>query len=130
MATLINLDLPWNPTRLEQRKGRIQRIGQLSDTVWVYNLRYLDSVEDRVHQLLSQRLQDIYTLFGQVPDVLEDVWIDVALGEVEQARQVIASVPQQHPFDLKDQRIEKTDWESCERVLASAAKLAALRQGW
>lgn len=29
LGTLINLDLPWNPTRLEQRKGRIQRIGQL-----------------------------------------------------------------------------------------------------
>ncbi len=32
LGTLINLDLPWNPTRLEQRKGRIQRIGQLNDT--------------------------------------------------------------------------------------------------
>jgi SNF2 family DNA or RNA helicase len=31
----INLDLPWNPTRLEQRKGRIQRIGQLRDVVYV-----------------------------------------------------------------------------------------------
>ena len=70
-----------NPTRLEQRKGRIQRIGQLNDVVYVYNIRYLGSVEDRVHQLLSSRLQDIYMLFGQVPDVLEDVWIDVALGE-------------------------------------------------
>jgi len=36
LGTLINLDLPWNPTRLEQREGRIQRIGQLSDTVYVY----------------------------------------------------------------------------------------------
>jgi len=35
LATLINPDLPWNPTRLEQRKGRIQRIGQLADTARV-----------------------------------------------------------------------------------------------
>jgi len=49
-------------------------------------MRYVDSVEDRVHQLLSSRLQDIYTLFGQVPDVLEDVWIDVALGQLESAK--------------------------------------------
>src|SRR5208282_5879414 len=95
LGTLINLDLPWNPTRLEQRKGRIQRIGQLNDVVYVYNMRYLGSVEDRVHQLLSSRLQDIYTLFGQVPDVLEDVWIKVALGEVEKAKQVINGVPKQ-----------------------------------
>lgn len=130
LGSLINLDLPWNPTRLEQRKGRIQRIGQLNDTVYVYNLRYLGSVEDRVHQLLSTRLQDIYTLFGQVPDVLEDVWIDVALGEVERAKQVIAAVPKQHPFDIKYERIEKIDWESCEQVLSASAKRAALTKGW
>jgi hypothetical protein len=130
LGTLINLDLPWNPTRLEQRKGRIQRIGQLNDTVHIYNLRYLGSVEDRVHQLLSSRLQDIYTLFGQLPDVLEDVWIDVAMGETERARQIIDAVPRQHPFDVKYQRISRTDWESCERVLSSGAVQAALRRGW
>ncbi len=130
LGTLINLDLPWNPTRLEQRKGRIQRIGQLSDVVYVYNMRYLGSVEDRVHQLLSSRLQDIYTLFGQVPDVLEDVWIDVALGEVERAKKVIAAAPKQHPFDIKYQRIEKVDWESCQQVLSARAKHDALTAGW
>lgn len=48
LGTLINLDLPWNPTRLEQRKGRIQRIGQIRDEVLLYNMRYRDSVEDRL----------------------------------------------------------------------------------
>ena len=81
LARLINLDLPWNPTKLEQRKGRIQRIGQIHHTVMIYNMRYKDSVEDRVHELLSSRLQDIHSLFGQIPDVLEDVWVAVALGE-------------------------------------------------
>ena len=130
LGTLINLDLPWNPTRLEQRKGRIQRIGQLSDTVSVYNMRYLGSVEDRVHQLLSSRLQGIFTLFGQVPDVLEDVWIDVALGAVEHAKQIIDAVPKKHPFDIKYERIEKIDWETCEQVLSAQAKRAALTRGW
>lgn len=130
LSTLINLDLPWNPTRLEQRKGRIQRIGQLSDTVSVYNLRYRGSVEDRVHQILSSRLQDIHTLFGQVPDVLEDVWIDVALGEVERAKQIIAAVPKKHPFDIKYQRIEKVDWETCEQVLNEQSKRKVLKMGW
>ncbi|ETR65432.1 MAG: hypothetical protein OMM_14261 [Candidatus Magnetoglobus multicellularis str. Araruama] len=86
LGSLINLDLPWNPTRLEQRKGRIQRIGQIRDEVDVYNMRYRGSVEDRVHELLSERLEDIYALFGQIPDVLEDVWIDVANGEIEKAK--------------------------------------------
>jgi len=35
LGSLINLDLPWNPTRLEQRKGRIQHIGQVYDKVYI-----------------------------------------------------------------------------------------------
>ena len=128
LSTLINLDLPWNPTRLEQRKGRIQRIGQLSDIVLVYNMRYLDSVEARVHQLLSSRLQEIFTLFGQVPDVLQDVWIDVALGEVERAKQVIAAVPKQHPFDIKYQKIERIDPHATLRSRRAVAGLALFQK--
>jgi hypothetical protein len=127
---LINLDLPWNPTRLEQRKGRIQRIGQLRDTVCVYNMRYRDSVEDRVHELLSVRLAGIYTLFGQLPDVLEDVWIDVALGRLERAKMTINAVPKQHPFDMKYHQITKVPWESCAKVLDATNRRQCLARGW
>ena len=82
LGTLINIDLPWNPTRLEQRKGRIQRIGQVRDEIWIANLRYKDSVEDRVHQALADRLEAIHGVFGQIPDTLEDVWVEVAMRGV------------------------------------------------
>jgi hypothetical protein len=130
LARLINLDLPWNPTRLEQRKGRIQRIGQKHDMVQIYNLRYKDSVEDRVHQLLSTRLQNIYSLFGQIPDTLEDVWVQVALGEVEKAQKIIDAVPQRHPFELRYTHVESIDWESCQQVLDADEKRRVLRQSW
>jgi Helicase conserved C-terminal domain len=130
LCTLMNLDLPWNPTRLEQRKGRIQRIGQLRDRVLVYNMRYKDSVEDRVHQLLSDRLEGIFKLFGQLPDVLEDVWIDVALGQIEQAKMTIDAVPTQHPFEIKYHEMKKVPWESCAVVLDSAERKDHLLQGW
>ena len=130
LGTLINLDLPWNPTRLEQRKGRIQRIGQLQDVVCVYNMRYKESVEDRVHQLLSERLAGIYTLFGQLPDVLEDVWIDVALGQLERAKTTIDAVPQQHPFELKYHKMTKVPWESCTQVLNASNRKQYLSRGW
>lgn len=130
LGTLINLDLPWNPTRLEQRKGRIQRIGQIRDTVQIYNMRYRDSVEDRVHQLLSARLAAIHQLFGQIPDVLEDVWIQVALGEIEAARQQLDAAPKQHPFDLKYRDVKPVPWETCARVLDTASANEALRRGW
>ena len=130
LSTLINLDLPWNPTRLEQRKGRIQRIGQAHDTVLIYNMRYRGSVEDRVHELLSNRLRDVYTLFGQLPDILEDVWVLAAQGQIEEAKRIIEAVPQQHPFEVRYTAVEKVDWESCAEVLSAAEKKRVLREGW
>jgi len=130
LATLINLDLPWNPTRLEQRKGRIQRIGQVHDTVLIYNMRYQGSIEDRVHQLLSGRLHDIYTFFGQIPDVLQDVWVELAYGEVERARKIIDELPQQHPFEVRYTAVQKVEWESCRLVLDEAEKRRVLNAGW
>lgn len=130
LATLVNLDLPWNPTRLEQRKGRIQRIGQIHDTVKVYNLRYKDSVEDRVHELLSTRLQDIHNLFGQIPDVLEDAWVKLALGDKEEAKKIIDALPSEHPFEIRYTKVEKVDWESCATVLSSEEKRRVLGSGW
>ena len=128
LGTLINL--PWNPSRLEQRKGRIQRIGQTRPRVDVYNMRYANSVEDRVRQLLSERLESISRLFGQLPDTLEDVWVEVALGEMEQAKQTIDSVPDKHPFELRYHEVGRVDWESCARVLDDAAKRQSLTRGW
>lgn len=131
LSSLINLDLPWNPTRLEQRKGRIQRIGQAYDDVFIYNMRYKDSVEDRVHELLSERLENIHSLFGQIPDVLEDVWIDVALKDIEGAKKRIDAVPKQHPFDLRYHiNVSKVDWESCAEVLDNEEKKKHLMMGW
>jgi hypothetical protein len=130
LGTLVNLDLPWNPSRLEQRKGRIQRIGQLRDTVDIYNLRYAGSVEDRVHALLSERLENLATLFGQIPDILEDVWIDLALGEIDRARKTIAAVPRQHPFQIRYHQVQKVDWETCARVLDAGERKRRLSVGW
>ncbi len=115
---------------MEQRKGRIQRIGQLRDTVCVYNMRYKDSVEDRVHDLLSNRLEAIHQLFGQIPDVLEAVWIDAALGKIECAKQTIDAVPQQHPLEIKYHQIKNVPWETCAKVLDATIRRQHLLQGW
>ena len=130
LGTLINLDLPWNPSRLEQRKGRIQRIGQVRSEVDVYNMRYEGSVEDRVHELLSERLENISRLFGQLPDTHEDVWVQVALGQAEAAKRTIDAVPQRHPFELRFGEVRHVDWESCARVLDDAARRETLCRGW
>jgi len=131
LGTLINLDLPWNPTRLEQRKGRIQRIGQVNDTVHIFNMRYKDSVEDRVHDLLSDRLKSITDVFGQLPDVLEDVWIMIANNEKEKAEQVINNIPKVHPFKNRyNNSVRKVDWESCSQILDKREKRKYFEAGW
>jgi len=130
LGTLVNLDLPWNPTRLEQRKGRIQRIGQMRDTVKVYNMRYKGSVEDRVHELLSQRLNNIHQMFGQIPDILEDVWVEVAEGREAKAREIINAVPERNPFEIRYDRISNVDFETCSTVLNEVERLEILGRGW
>ena len=96
----------------------------------VYNLRYRGSVEDRVHELLSERLQSIFELFGQIPDVLEDVWVQAALGDIEAAKRKIDELPPRHPFELKYHRIERVDWESCATVLSPIVVRETMQQGW
>jgi superfamily II DNA/RNA helicase len=58
LGTLINVDLPWNPARLEQRLGRIKRFGQARRTVDMLNLVYHDTQDERVYQVLSRRMKD------------------------------------------------------------------------
>ncbi len=131
LGTLINIDLPWNPTRLEQRKGRIQRIGQLREEVWIANLRYRGSVEDRVHNLLSSRLEAIHTLFGQIPDTLKDVWVQMAENDEAKARELIERTAEtQNPFDVKYSKVEDAQWESCSTVLNAFSTGELLRRPW
>lgn len=131
LGTLINIDLPWNPTRLEQRKGRIQRIGQVRSEVWIANLRYRGSVEDRVHQVLADRLEAIHQVFGQIPDTLEDVWVRIALeGEQEAMRLIDRTTATRNPFDAKYSKVEDADWETCSLVLDPLAVKEQLSRGW
>ncbi|WP_449244568.1 helicase-related protein [Desulfobacca acetoxidans] len=61
---LINFDLPWNPMKVEQRIGRIDRIGQKYETVYVLNLCYAGSAEEIVYGRLLSRLSQIGLIVG------------------------------------------------------------------
>ncbi len=61
---MINFDLPWNPSRLEQRIGRIDRIGQKHNTL-IFNFHLTDTVEDRVRRILEIKLERIKEQFGE-----------------------------------------------------------------
>lgn len=62
--TLINFDLGWNPMKIEQRIGRIDRIGQRHDDIYVINLCYTGSAEEKVYGRLLERLQAANLVVG------------------------------------------------------------------
>jgi ERCC4-related helicase len=76
--TLVHVDLPWNPMRLHQRVGRLNRYGQ-KHRVDVLNLRNPDTVESRIWEKLNEKIARISLAFGQVMDEPEDL-LQLVLG--------------------------------------------------
>ena len=67
---LINYDIPWNPMRLEQRIGRLDRLGQESDRIFIWNLYHEGTINEHVYQLLQGKLKLCQRTFGRMEPVL------------------------------------------------------------
>jgi superfamily II DNA or RNA helicase len=72
-SLLVNYDLPWNPAKIEQRIGRIDRIGQKEDRILIWNLVLADTIDSRVYELLFERLNVFQRALGSMEVVLGDV---------------------------------------------------------
>jgi superfamily II DNA or RNA helicase len=68
--SLINYDLPWNPMKVEQRIGRVDRIGQSSPSVSVISLICANTIEERIYERLYQRLLTIEQVLGAFESIL------------------------------------------------------------
>ena len=118
LGTLIDIDLPWNPSRLEQRIGRIKRFGQRRDKVDMANLVYHGTLDEKVYETLSSRMQDRYNIFGTLPDVIEDDWIEDIEDLEEKLREFTTKKRQANAFDLRYAA-------GCDRRRASVGALRA-----
>ncbi len=67
---VINFDLPWNPMRVEQRIGRVHRLGQTHD-VKIYNLSTLGTIEEHILQLLHEKINMFERVIGGLDVILE-----------------------------------------------------------
>lgn len=67
---MINFDLPWNPMRVEQRIGRVHRLGQTED-VRIYNLCTLGTIEEHIVGLLHEKINLFELVIGELDHILE-----------------------------------------------------------
>ena len=109
---LINFDLPWNPAKVEQRIGRIDRIGQKYQEIFVANYAYAGSAEERVYGRLLSRLTEAGLIVGPQ---------QIALLPVSEADFRALEGPKVPPQEL--QRIET---EAKERLKRSKATTEVL----
>src|SRR5205814_7776401 len=69
-GALVNYDMPWNPMRVEQRIGRIDRLGQRFSNIRIINLHYADTVEADVYQALRSRISIFENVVGGLQPIL------------------------------------------------------------
>ena len=69
-GALINYDMPWNPMRVEQRIGRIDRLGQAHPSIRIVNLHYAGTVETDVYSALRTRINLFESVVGPLQPIL------------------------------------------------------------
>ena len=97
-SLLVNYDLPWNPMKIEQRIGRIDRIGQRAAKVLIWNMGYADTIDERIYRCLLDKLDIFKRALGG---------LEVVLGE--QIRQLTSALLSQDLTpEQEKERIELT----------------------
>ena len=88
--TMINYDLPWNPMRIEQRIGRIDRRGQKSDTVKIYNMITDDTIDSVIYNrclskigVFEDSIGDCSEILGDITDQIMEIMFSSELTEEE-----------------------------------------------
>lgn len=69
--TMVNYDLPWNPMVVEQRIGRIDRFGQESPIVHIYNMVVKDSIQEDIYLRLLERIGIFHESIGEMEAILD-----------------------------------------------------------
>ena len=107
-GALINYDLPWNPMRVEQRIGRIDRIGQRYDEVTILNYSYEDTVETDIYDRLDDRIGLFENVVGEMQPILSGVSRqirDATLNaDPDESQETVKKADEQLSEEIENQR--------------------------
>lgn len=112
---LVNYDLPWNPMKVEQRIGRIDRIGQRFDKIEVLNLATVGSVEETIYGRLWERLSHAAGVVGSqqysILPISEEDFAALARGDIthEQLEQDALRKLEEHNREIQQLEIPAED---------------------
>jgi len=120
-SALVNYDLPWNPMRVEQRIGRIDRIGQSAKTVFVSNLYMKGTIEEDTYLALKDRIGVFESVVGPLQPILAEmprIFRKLAQGEIERAEAL-------RQLDAARQRQASAVADAIERVIDDDATIGS-----
>ena len=139
---VINYDLPWNPMRVEQRIGRIDRIGQKFNKLHIFNLCIIGSIEDRIYNRLYSKLGIFENSIGELEPILGDLekqlniaeLIDLSQEEIDAKVHLIELASKRKELEIKEKNLEveklindDINYHSKESELLNPAKVSILQ---
>ena len=137
-GALVNYDLPWNPMRVEQRIGRIDRFGQTRDIIHISNFVVPDTVETEIVYRLYARIRLFERSIGELEPILrdelaaiEDVVLRADLTEVERAEEVerIATAVAAKEIDIDDLAGARSSLTGIDNLLIEDFEQSTLPRG-
>lgn len=116
---LINYDLPWNPMRVEQRIGRLDRMGQKSDKILIWNLFHDSTIDSRIYEKLYKKFNICTSVLGDFEVVLGDIFKQLSLNLLLLSPEEQSKKIEQAERAIINKKIEN------EKLESNAAELAA-----
>lgn len=113
-SLVINYDLPWNPMKIEQRIGRIDRIGQRAEQILIWNMGYKETIDERIYTRLLEKLDIFERALGGMEVILGEL-INELTGDL---------MCQELTPEQEESRIEQAYW-AAENVRQQQDKLEA-----
>ena len=123
-SNLVNYDLHWNPMKIEQRIGRIDRIGQEKDEINVHNFVAIGSIDERVIQVIRDKLSLVSESFVDIMPIIETknnggmiYDLDALNTELDKAEELVSALGFYQKFASNDLKVlESLQIEYCDVI--------------